>query len=244
MIPFMLGVRVLLSYQNEISDISHHKQQAIDNDARMYLSSIAALTMSVALASVAAAAPQRFSAVGDRPYYDATIPFPSDDSRSIGGTDANDLFYYLQNDQGLQTVVLNSTGGSIGVATAVSEVIEKFGVDTEVAGRCLSACTLIFLAGKHRSLAKGSVLGFHRSHVSVRAIADQFQPTGDHPSFGADDVADQYDSGEDTALRSVKFMVDHGVDIHFALKALTYEQGDMWIPSRAELTAAGVVTAP
>ena len=200
--------------------------------------------MSTALANVAAAEPQRFSAVGDRLYYDATIPFPSDDSRSIGGTDESELFYYLEHDEGLRTVVLNADGGSVGIGPALANVIAKFGVDTEVGGRCFSACTLVFLGGKHRSLAKGGVLGFHRSYVQVPVIDGSFLPTKGHPAFDAEDVADEYDYGVDAALRSVKFMLDHGVDIHFALKAMRYERVDMWMPSRAELTAAGVLTAP
>ena len=200
--------------------------------------------MSMELATAVAAEPHRFSAVGDRLYYDATIPFPSDDSRSIGGTDESELFYYLEHNPGILTVVLNATGGSMNVGTAMANVIAKFGVDTEVGGRCFSACTLVFLGGKHRSLAKGGVLGFHRSYVKVPAIDGSFLPTKGHPAFDAEDVADEYDYGEDAAMELIKFMLDHGVDIHFALKALRYERVDMWIPSRAELTAAGVLTAP
>lgn len=188
----------------------------------------------VALADAASAEPQRFTKIGDRLYFDSNVPFPDDTSDSIGGLDDNELYYLLKHSPDIRTVVLNSDGGSIATGRAMAETITLFNVDTEVGGRCLSACTEVFMGGRHRTLPKGSVLGFHRSYVEV--------PDIDKSSKSI--VAEEFDIGVDAALANVKFMLEHGVDIRFALKALNYERGDMWLPSRAELTAAGVLTAP
>lgn len=192
----------------------------------------------MALTSPSGAEPERFAVEGNRLYFDASIPFSNRTSHGIGEADDSELLYHLEHEPEIDTVVLNAPGGSIAVAEAMSQVIEQFGADTEVQGRCLSACTLIFLGGKRRTLAKGSLLGFHRSYVEVPTLS-----VG-RPTFTTDDVSSEYDVGEDAALQSVHFMLKHGVDIQFALKALTYERGDMWIPSREELRAAGVLTEP
>ena len=190
--------------------------------------------VALALANPASAEPKRFAKVGDRLYFDSNVPFPNDTSDRIGGVDNNELFYYLEHNPDIRTVVLNSDGGSVQVGRAMAETISKFGVDTVVVGRCLSACTDAFMGGKNRGLAKGSALGFHRSYVEV--------PDFDKSSKAI--VSEAFDLGVDAALSNVKFMVQRGVDIRFVLKALSHEPVDMWQPSRAELTAAGVLTAP
>ena len=190
----------------------------------------------VALAHAASAEPQRFSKVGDRLYFDSNVPFANDTSQSIGAADEDALLRYLNEDPAIRTVVLNSTGGSTETGRSMAHIIAKFGLDTEVVGRCLSACTLIFMGGTHRTLPKGSVLGFHRSYVEVINLGEAKKSKSL--------VADEYDRGVDETLANVTFLVERGVDIGFTLKALSYEPADMWLPSRAELTAAGVLTAP
>jgi hypothetical protein len=190
----------------------------------------------VALANAASAEAQRFSKVGDRLYFDSNVAFPNDTSQSIGAADEDALLRYLNEDPAIRTIVLNSTGGSTETGRSMAHIIAKLGLDTEVVGRCLSACTLIFMGGKHRTLPKGSVLGFHRSYVEVINLGDSKKSKSL--------VADEYDRGVDETLANVTFMIERGVDIDFTLKALSYEPADMWLPSRAELTAAGVLTAP
>lgn len=192
--------------------------------------------MVVALAHAANAEPQRFSKVGDRLYFDSNVPFPNETSQIIVAADQDALSHYLNEDPAIRTVVLNSTGGSTETGRSMAHIIVKFGLDTEVVGRCLSACTLIFMGGKQRILPKGSVLGFHRSYVEVINLGNGKKSKSL--------VADEYDRGLDETLANVTFMVERGVDIRFTLKALRYEPADMWLPSRAELTAAGVLTAP
>ncbi len=190
----------------------------------------------VSLANAASAEPQRFTKIGDRLLFDGTVLLPEAVSDDIGAADEDELDRYLGENPDIRTVVLNSLGGSMSSGRAMGEIITKFGIDTEVAGRCLSACVLIFIGGKHRTLDKGSVLGFHRSYLEVPSIDEREDPESL--------VADLYDLGEVAALEDLHVMLDRGVDIHFMLKALKHERNDMWYPTRAELFAAGVSTAP
>ena len=196
---------------------------------------IAALAV-LTLASVARAEPQRFELIADRLYFNSSVPSAKGSFYIITEADADTLLSYLSQNPDIRTVVLNSLGGSTVTGRSMAEIITRFGADTEVQGRCLSACTLVFMGGKHRRLAKGGVLGFHRSFVEVIGLDNS-----DDPHFL---VAGEYDRGVDETLANTKYLLARGVDIRFALKALIYEPNDMWLPTRAELTAAGVLTTP
>jgi rhodanese-related sulfurtransferase len=70
----------------------------------------------------------------------------------------------------IRTVVLsNSPGGNIKAAIAIADDMIERNVTTVVAGRCLSSCTILFLAGKERQFASRypvsmSTLGFHSTY--------------------------------------------------------------------------------
>jgi hypothetical protein len=79
----------------------------------------------------------------------------------------------------LKTVVLwNSPGGAAVANDAMTEIIESRGLNTVVTGFCVSACAMVFLAGKDRSYGDlepiGSTsLGFHASYVGGHLAADR-----------------------------------------------------------------------
>jgi len=79
----------------------------------------------------------------------------------------------------LKTVVLwNSPGGAAVANDAMTEIIESRGLNTVVSGFCVSACAMVFLAGKDRSFGDlepiGSTsLGFHASYVGGHLAADR-----------------------------------------------------------------------
>ncbi|MBK5304343.1 MULTISPECIES: COG3904 family protein [Gammaproteobacteria] len=65
---------------------------------------------------------------------------------------------------GYYTLVLESPGGSVQAAFALSGVIDANYVNTYIApgGRCISACAaIIFIAGREHVAVPGSYLGFH-----------------------------------------------------------------------------------
>ncbi len=79
----------------------------------------------------------------------------------------------------VKTVVLwNSPGGSAPANDAITETIESLGLNTVVTGFCVSACAMIFLAGKDRSFGDLepiglTSLGFHASYVDGHLAPDR-----------------------------------------------------------------------
>ncbi len=65
-------------------------------------------------------------------------------------------------------VYLSSEGGSVVAAIAIGRMVRKLGLDTFV-GRggagCWSACTLIWLSGRHAIIQRDSYLGFHAANA-------------------------------------------------------------------------------
>ena len=65
-------------------------------------------------------------------------------------------------------VYLGSGGGNVDAAIAIGRMVRKLGLDTFV-GRggtgCWSACTLIWLSGRHAVVQRNTYLGFHAANV-------------------------------------------------------------------------------
>jgi hypothetical protein len=63
-------------------------------------------------------------------------------------------------------VFLESTGGIIGTAIRIGQIIHEYGFSTAVADEtvCTSSCAIIWLAGKERFIATTSHVGFHASY--------------------------------------------------------------------------------
>lgn len=68
----------------------------------------------------------------------------------------------LAQNAGIARIVLGSVGGNIFAARAVAINITRLQLDTHVDGKCYSACTLAFMAGRHRTLGPEGRLGFHQ----------------------------------------------------------------------------------
>ena len=101
----------------------------------------------------------------------------------------------------------------------MAAMIRARGMDTYVRGRCLSACTLMFLAGRYRILKDHAQLGFH-APTAVAVGID-----------GAQWVANE-------RLR----LVQAGVPDWFMAKAFAAHGSDMWFPTVEDLRTAGVIT--
>lgn len=87
--------------------------------------------------------------------------------------------------------------------------------------RCLSACTLVFLAGNRRKLREGAQLGFH-----------QYAQASDVPLL---DTAEEQEKDR-------QFLKARGVSDSFLRKLFQAEHDEIWFPERQELVAAGVIT--
>jgi len=122
-----------------------------------------------------------------------------------------------------KTVWLNSTGGHVIAGRSIGLAIESAGLDTAVDGQCYSACTLAFAGGKKRGLSETATLGFHgyRYDNSMRV---------------------QTITSAEIQAKDRIFLGRRGIDALFLDKVYKVKPEDIWIPSRAELLAARVIT--
>lgn len=118
-------------------------------------------------------------------------------------------------------VRLNSDGGRIFAARAMANLLILHNIDTEVTGRCASACTLVFLAGTQRKLPQGAKLGFHQ-YLQTSGI--QFLNTS-----------------EEQAKDSVYFK-SRGVSDAFIADMFQAKHQDIWFPAHRDLLRARVIT--
>jgi hypothetical protein len=74
---------------------------------------------------------------------------------------ARDLSARLDASPGVTNVAFDSKGGLFKEARLIAQIIADRHLNTYVAKRCSSACTLAFLAGKTRCMSDYAKLGFH-----------------------------------------------------------------------------------
>jgi hypothetical protein len=115
-------------------------------------------------------------------------------------------------------IELEGPGGLSHEGFSIAEAIETRNLVTHATDDCESACTIVFMAGRERTLATEARLGFH-SGWSPIALYD-------------DDDADY-----SAHLRR------RGVARDFVRRADDVPSADMWYPTDDELKAAGVITA-
>jgi hypothetical protein len=62
-----------------------------------------------------------------------------------------------------EVVILDGPGGVLGEAILIAEEVRRRGLKTAVAanGRCASACAIVFLAGRTKSMGDGAAVGLH-----------------------------------------------------------------------------------
>ena len=83
----------------------------------------------------------------------------------MGETKASDvanLKRHIKEDK-VESIILKGPGGDFDAGYALAEVVLEVGLNVVVpkGTKCASACSLIFSAGKKRSLENGAMLGFH-----------------------------------------------------------------------------------
>lgn len=122
---------------------------------------------------------------------------------------------------GYKIVRLNSDGGRIFAAHAMVNALISHGINTEVTGRCASACTLVFLAGTRRTLLKTGQIGFHQ-YLQTSGI--QFLNTSDEQE-------------KDRA-----YFKSRGITDGFITDMFQAKHQDIWFPDRATLKAAKIIT--
>ncbi len=177
---------------------------------------------------------QRYVVEGNRLFYNSLIPYEGGSEKDVVDRDADELALYLMEYPDIDTVVLESDGGSGDAARTMGDKIHSLGLATEVRAGCYSACPYIFLGGYPRTLLRGGVLGFHRAHTTPELLKD-FQP--DAALVGST----AYDQGIVTAVDVAKYMARRGVSDEFILALFAVPPREDWVPARAELIEAGVI---
>lgn len=125
----------------------------------------------------------------------------------------------LADNPNIKTIHLNSVGGRIIEAKKLALMVKNNNLVTYSKTECLSACPIVFLAGKARLLAEEAKLGFHSA------------------SFGGV-------SGSDIAELNSELLALYEqakVPDFFVKKVAKINANDMWKPSTDELIRAGIV---
>lgn len=182
---------------------------------------LATLLVKTAIPQVAEATRMAFLGDPSIPAYTMRVLNSGTEAEITGGIKYGvtaDLEKLLETSSNVRVLHLDSIGGRIGEGKKLNALIRARALDTYVEGKCLSACTLAFVAGKQRILRKGASLGFHRGAF----------PGSQAKDLGSDVERDIYSAA--------------GITTAFIDKALATANSDMWRPTEAELVSAKVIT--
>jgi hypothetical protein len=127
----------------------------------------------------------------------------------------SDLKKNLEENSHVSVVMLDSGGGRQRAAIDAMRLVRSRHLDTFVSGECVSACTITFLGGRRRMIAREARLGFH----AARAGSDVVETVDN-------DLMNELVSG--------------GVSRDFLSKA--FSTPEVWFPTETELREAGVIT--
>lgn len=168
---------------------------------------------------------------------------PDPDDREIQNGDVDDLLEILRGTDGIRTLRLNSTGGSVWAGNEMARVVIDFELDTLVAGECSSSCVAIFLGGTRRELARGGKLGFHQRSWSPGAIEAYYEKYAREEGWETpfDFASWVYEDTQSELYKEMSFMLSRGVALEFAIETKRL-RSTTWFPTRLELVQAGVLT--
>jgi hypothetical protein len=117
----------------------------------------------------------------------------------------------------IKLVQLDSIGGRIFEAQAIAAEVRQRRLNTYVTGMCVSACTIIFLAGEARAATPNARIGFHRGSLAGEPI----------------------DRGQDPMINVYR---KAGISQAFLERVKNTPSESMWYPTREELAANGITT--
>lgn len=130
-----------------------------------------------------------------------------------------DVRKLLDADPYISVIHLNSSGGRLGEAHKLRDLIRERELVTYTTWECDSACTIAFMGGVQRFLAPNGKLGFHRGYF---------------PGLSNREL-DRLNTEEGRRL------IDQGIAEWFVNRLISTPNGSMWWPSPEELKGAGVI---
>ncbi len=175
--------------------------------------------MALVLATTALQAPAR---AGDLPTHVVRAIRHGSEIEYLGEIDygsAADLEEVLAQNPQAKVLHLNSPGGEVEEAYQMTKAVERRGLTTTVDEFCVSACTIVFLAGQQRLIAPNAKVGFHRPWV---------------PGMSEEEMAAIVQHDRD-------FMASRGVAQWLVDKAYATPNSSVWYPTTGELTTAKVI---
>lgn len=130
-----------------------------------------------------------------------------------------DLSQVLIDNPSIKIIHLNSIGGRIAEAKKLAKLVKQNNLITYSKTQCLSACPIVFLAGKEKLLGNSAKLGFHS--VSFGSVSGS--------------EVEELNKSLISQLEQAK------VPSWFVTKVSKVGSEDMWNPSTDELINAGVI---
>jgi hypothetical protein len=131
----------------------------------------------------------------------------------------------------VKTISLNSPGGSVDDAIAMSKLIRDKKLDTKVASKalCASSCPIVFAGGAGRTAEKDAVIGVHQVFNGGR----------DRPS-----AEQAMSSAQSTTARVARHLQDMGIGAGLWLHALETPPDRLYYLTPKEMADFKLVTEP
>ncbi len=199
------------------------------------------MVLCIAPFSVLAGPDEKFSLQGSVLFYDTEAASVRDD-REVANDDIDVMKRHLRDTPGVRTVKLNSTGGSVWAGNEMARIVMDFDLSTVVDGECSSSCVTIFLAGRTRTMTRGSKMGFHQRSWSSSAIESYYDRWREDENWADpfEFASWVYQDTQTETFKDLTYMISRGVEPEFAIETKRYRSGT-WFPTRSELIDAGVL---
>ena len=155
-----------------------------------------------------------------------------------------ELLQILRKHKEIDTLILKSEGGIIEVADKMADLVIDAELNTLVEENCESACVTIFLAGKNRIMELGAKIGFHASWWSAENMKSYYQNHKEDKDWETpfEFASWLYEDTQKEIFEQFEYLLERGVQPHFAIQTLKAGSDGMWYPRRKELLKGGILT--
>lgn len=204
---------------------------------------LAAWMLAVCMPSLAAAGDEarKLTVSANELHYEGAQSVAASSSERL--SDAVAIAELVRGNPSITTLVLRGPFPLTGDAFDVARMVDDLGLATKVVGECSNACIYIFVAGSKRELPDGAKIGVHRRAISAEYLGESFE--AGQQKYGWQDAHAQaammYDRGQSDMRWGIKWLMDHGVTLDFALRIFATPREDMWWPNAEDLVEGGVI---
>ena len=155
-----------------------------------------------------------------------------------------ELLQILRKHQEIDTLILKSEGGIVEVADTMADLVIDAELNTFVEENCESACVTIFLAGKNRIMEIGAKIGFQASWWPAENIQSYYQNNKEDKDWETpfEFASWLYEDTQKEIFKQFEYLLERGVQPHFAIQTIKAESDGMWYPRRRELLDGGILT--